>query len=531
MRFIALTTLLVLALAGPAAAAADGEWLAGDNHVHSCYSHDSWCPDEAPQPETLYSSFATVQQRFAEASAKGLDYLVISDHDDIRAQSDPAFGAGGVLGIPGYEASIRGHAQLLGATTLYDKGDGSPAAANAMADALTADGGVFQANHPSYRAEREFSDCAQAAGADNPLHWGYGYDVVPDSIEAWNPTQQLTPAEIYWECWLQRDPGNVRIGLTGGSDTHGAQQPTVANPATWVFASERSRPAILDGIRAGRTTVSRLAPVQGGGRLLLEADGDGDGSFEAMIGDAVEPGSTVRIRGEGFAHPGRLRVRFNGRTVMDEPLMPGETATFDPPAEPGWVRAVLYLQQETMGADPGCQQPFAAESPISFCATDLAVAAMTSPLYFVPPVVEPEPEPEPEPCVGRGCGNQGNGVGNGGAAPEGPHKHEEEPDDDPAMAPAAQTPRGTTLQRVRGVRVRASAVRLRIVRLRRARARLAWGPTGERFDVQVRRRGRWVTVARDTRARSLVLALRRGAAVRVRIDRPFAPPGRWITSR
>ena len=528
MRLLALACLFVLALAAPAFGA---EWLAGDNHVHTCYSHDSWCPDEEPQEETVYSSFATVQQRFAEASAKGLDYLVISDHDDIRAHSDPSFGSGGVLGITAYETSIRGHAQMLGAAELYPKGDGSAPAINLMADALRADGGVFQANHPSYRAESSFTDCAQAAAADNPLHWGYGYDVVPDAIEVWNPTQQLTPAEIYWECWLQRDPGFVRIPLTGGSDTHGAQQPTIANPTTWVFAEELSQPAILEATRAGRTTVSRLAPAQGGGRLLLEADGDGDGTFEAMIGDAVEPGSAVRITPEGFAHPGRLRVRFNGQTVMDEPVMPGASVTFDPPEVPGWVRAVLYLQQETMGADPGCQQPFAAESPISLCATDLAVAAMTSPIYFAPAAVEPEPEPEP--CVGRGCGNQGNGGGNGGGdgAGGGGVWHRDEPDDDPALAPSAQTPGGVALRRVNGDRVGMSAVSLRATRLRRGRALLTWGPAGERFDVQVRRGGRWVTAANDSRARSVVVALRRGAAVRARMVRPFAGAGPWTQVR
>lgn len=523
MRVSALTALLLLALASPAVAA-EGSWLAGDNHVHTCYSHDSWCPDEEPQAETVYSSFATVQQRFAEASLKGLDYLVVSDHDDIRAHTDPSFGSSGVLGIQAYETSIRGHAQMLGAGRLYDAGDESAAAINAMADALNTDGGAFQANHPSYRAESSFTDCAQAESASNPLHWGYGYAVAPDAIEVWNPTQQLTPAEVYWECWLQRDPGNVRIGLTGGSDTHGAQQPTIANPTTWVFASERSQPAILDAIRAGRTTVSRLAPAQGGGRLLLEADGDGDGEYEAMVGDVVEPGSKVRVVADGFAHPGRLRVRFNGQTIADTTIAPGTPVELTPPAQPGWIRAVMFLQQETMGADPGCRQPFAAESPISLCATDLAVAAMTSPVYFAPAPVEPEPEPEP--CVGRECGNQGAGVGNGGGNGPGGGApgHGDEPDDDEPMVPAAQTPRGAFLARVRGERAGG-------VRLRATRRRIALGPAGERFDVQIRRGRHWRTVANNTRSRVLLARLARGTLVRARIDRALASPGPWTVRR
>ena len=513
MRLIALALLLCLGIAAPASA---GEWLAGDNHVHTCYSHDAWCPDEEPQEETVYSSFSTVAQRFAEASLKGLDYLLISDHDDIRAHSDEGFGSNGVLGVRGYETSIHGHAQMLGATRLYSTGDENAADINAMADALNADGGVFQANHPSYRANAVFGDCAQAAAADNPLHWGYGYDVQPDSIEVWNPTQQITPAELYWECWLQRDPGNVRIGLTGGSDTHGAQQPTIGNPTTWVFAADRSEQAILDAIRAGRTTVTRLAPAQGGGRLLLEADGDGDGTFESMAGDAVEPGSTVRITADGFAHPGRLRVRFNGRTIHDTTIAPDEPFTFDAPAEPGWVRAVMFLQEESMAFDPGCT-PFASQSPITTCTTDLAVAAMTSPLYFVSaPAAEEPPAPSPPDLPP--------------ASPE-PDPAGPEPEDESPMAPAAQTPGGAGLAAVKGQRVRSGATRLTVKRLGRGRARLAWAPAGERFDVQVRRAGRWHTVLNDTRRRSVVLSLRRATAVRARIVRPFAPAGPWKHAR
>ena len=514
MPLVALVAILLcLALAAPAGAA---EWLAGDNHVHTCYSHDSWCPEEDPQQETLYSSFATVEQRFDEAAVKGLDYLVISDHDDISAQADPAFGKNGVLGIAAYEASINGHAHMLGATRLYPKGDqkNDPVGAtNAMADALNADGGVFQANHPSYRAESAYADCGQTG----ILHWSYGFDVQPDTIEVWNPTQQLTPAEVYWECWLQR---GVRIGLTGGSDTHGAQQPTIANPTTWVFAERLAQPEILAAIRAGRTTVSRLAPAQGGGRLLLEADGDGDGTFEAMVGDAVPPGSRVRITADGFAHPGRLRIRVNGESLPEQTIEPDAPLVFDAPAEPGWMRAVLFLQQETMGADPGCRQPFAAESPISLCATDLAVAAMTSPIYFELPAEAPadeeiDPRPSEPPATGAPVND-----------------HRDEPDDDGPLAPAAQTPGGTSLQAVRGERVRQSSVRLRIARLRGGRrARLSWGPAGERFDVQVRRAGRWRTVVDDSRRRSAVVAARRGTAVRARIVRPFEAPGPWAVRR
>src|SRR5919107_6225100 len=91
-----LAVLLALLVCGPAAART---WLAGDLHVHTCYSHDAYCgpTDDNTGPDTFYSSGGTVPERFTEASAKGLDFLAITDHDDIRSQSDPGFGASGVL--------------------------------------------------------------------------------------------------------------------------------------------------------------------------------------------------------------------------------------------------------------------------------------------------------------------------------------------------------------------------------------------------------------------------------------------------
>lgn len=160
--------------ATPGAAAPSGAWLAGDLHVHSCFSGDVFCgPTDEPldaepgdDPEHLaaearrylegpgseaYTYGLTVGQRFAEASARGLDFTAITDHNDVRSSADPSFASAGVIGIPGYESSIEGHAQMLGARRLYDAGDASPAAITAQAAALRADGGAFPINHPGYR--------------------------------------------------------------------------------------------------------------------------------------------------------------------------------------------------------------------------------------------------------------------------------------------------------------------------------------------------------------------------------------------
>src|SRR3954462_7170222 len=169
VRLVVTLACAVAMLALPSSASA-GRWVAGDLHVHTTYSHDSYGgpTDDNTGPEDAYTLGHTVTDDFAIARSRGLDFLAISDHNDVRSQSDPGFGAFGVLGLPAYENSLNGHAQMLGATHLFDACDKSTAAILAMEDALHAEGGLLQANHP------------------NEPRWEYMYDVPVDTVEVWN---------------------------------------------------------------------------------------------------------------------------------------------------------------------------------------------------------------------------------------------------------------------------------------------------------------------------------------------------------
>jgi hypothetical protein len=157
------------------------------------------------------------------------------------------------------------------------------------------------------------------------------------------------------------------------------------------------------------------------------------------------------------------------------------------------VRAVAYQQQWTTVVDPFCGPPFSAESPIDLCTSDLAITGMTSPVYVGEQVAAPTGT---VPAVTT--------------APAG------EPDDDAPLGPAEQSRSGAPLP---VVPPQGALPRLEVaVRGRRA----AWAPRGLRYDVAVRRGGRWHRVARGTRRTTLRLG--RGAvAVRVR---PVAADGR-----
>jgi hypothetical protein len=368
--------------------AADREWLAGDLHVHTCYSHDAYCgpDDDNTGPEELYTLSGDVEERFLEASVRGLDYLAITDHNDTRSATHPGFGSHGVVGVPGYEGSFDGHAQVLGSTEVLDDGAGDAAAINQLADLLRARGGVLQANHAAEGLVEPF-ECDRT----DLLDWGYGYDVQPDTIEVWNiqhyfqppmPSAAANTAAIqYWECWLER---GARIGATGGSDAHWLSTSLVqgpGNPTTWVHAEDRSTTGVLEALRAGRTSVGLVPPALGGAPLLLEADVDGDGTFEATTGDTVPAGTSMRVRSAGTT-PGVVDVRGNGADlVVGAPLVPGGEVRFRAPSDrpTGWVRATLSVPEATGERALVCEPLLGGST--TYCRAPLAVLALTSPIY------------------------------------------------------------------------------------------------------------------------------------------------------
>ena len=375
---------------GVAETAPSCEWVAGDLHIHSTYSHDAYGPEEGIPPlQDAYTLGHSVTSQFLVASTRGLDFLAITDHNDIRSASDPGFGAFGVIPVRGYENSLKGHAQMLGANELF-AGDSSTPSVQAMADALRAAGGIFQINHPA------------EGSVDHPTDadWGYGYDIVPDTVEVWNIPRLYQPplpsassnddAIRYWEGWLDR---GRRVGATGGSDNHYVATTAIqggGQPTTWVCAQGTDERAVLEGLRKGRTFISHQPPAYEGPQIFLEGDADGDGTFDSIVGDVVPPGSSLRARVVG-APGSMLRIVTNGGQQSGELVpvtSPDFVHGFTLPEDKTWVRAEIFEPDAKDERAQACNDVFGSQT--TYCRNALLVLAMTSALYLQEPDVQPD---------------------------------------------------------------------------------------------------------------------------------------------
>jgi hypothetical protein len=273
---------------------------------------------------------------------------------------------------------------MLGATKVYPKGDSASASdVQTLADALRADGGDFQINHP---ANSETAD-------PDDLDWALGYAVQPDTVEAWNGPRLYQPpfpasnshddAVRYWEGWLVR---GAHVALTGGSDSHWIATSALqgpGQPTTWVYAADRSVPAILDGLRRGRTFVSHQPPGLLGPRVYLEADADRNGTYESMVGDTVPAGAPLRVRAEG-ALGTRIRVFVNGGADAIVPVLVTGLRfehRFRLPAGRTWARAELGIEDLQSTRQAVCTTTGLTLLG-GYCRNKLLVVAMSSAIFL-----------------------------------------------------------------------------------------------------------------------------------------------------
>lgn len=271
----------------PVGSLTEGVWMKGDLHLHSNHSKDG---SNNPVAKII---------RFAKSA--GMDYICITDHDnhvegDVahNTWTDPEFkSSDSLLLLYGAEwTTTRGHGNVFSAhpyehQRLYDVRDQRDIVVGAVKKEL---GIHLSANHPS--------------GKD---HFGYSYDMV-NSIEVWNSAvwSKNANAIMIWDDMLS---SGRKLTGRGGSDSHHGVPDSpdkatknspqvkanyVGTPTTWVFATARTREAVVDALTNGRVCVSAnpLSP-----RVAFYADLDQDGKMDMMMGDNVKStGKPVNFR-------------------------------------------------------------------------------------------------------------------------------------------------------------------------------------------------------------------------------------------
>ncbi|MDX2015647.1 MAG: CehA/McbA family metallohydrolase [Myxococcaceae bacterium] len=276
-------------------------WYAGDLHVHSRESGDA-----APTLDAI-ATFAR---------GRGLDFVHLSEHN---TTSQLAFFADvqsrhpALLLLPGMEfTTYGGHANAIGATAPIDHRFGVEGATfDAAVAAMEAQGALLSINHPVLDLGQLCIGCAWrqrvAASKVRAVEIGTG---------GWDKTGAIfgQQAIAFWD--RQLDQGS-RAAPVGGSDDHSGGRATgsfdspIGNPTTMVFAQELSVPAVLEGLRAGRTVVKLQGPSDPMVALRLGDAGIGD---EVALGTGSLEATVTGGRGQVLAW------LENGRVVEEQPI-------------------------------------------------------------------------------------------------------------------------------------------------------------------------------------------------------------------
>ena len=322
-----------------------GSWIAGDTHVHDDHSADGSFVRQTVSQEG--PGDLSVGDQIGQAERTGLGFLPLTDHRTYDQQWDPQWKSDKLLLVPGEEADGSPHATVLGA-----------------ADEL-----VDGANPPGSAAFRHIQQSVWDVHAQD-ASWGTAHpddgetnsDGTPnanastigvDTIEVWNKASdvdaEITYAEDRWN-------HGWRTGVAGACDDHFKEVWAVAGPGqptTWVYAPTTTSRGVLDGLRAGHTTVSSspVAPIVTTDLL------DSAGRWMAMTGDevAAQAGTkgTLRIRAQRalgdtvivYAAPGRSAgpIATVPVTSVDQTVLVPVTMG------PAWYRAEV----RGVGSPPG----------------------------------------------------------------------------------------------------------------------------------------------------------------------------------
>ena len=298
-----LTTASAELTAGPSCAAEPG-WLRGDLHCHTLYSDgDSW-PAEM----------------LARAVERGLDFLGVTDHNQVGHQADYASVRGEHLPIvlPGVEVTTyAGHWNAWGTDRWWEFREPRTEAVSRAMQAAAASGALVSVNHP-----KPFGP-----------PWEYANAIGYHAVEVWNGAwERLNHVALAW--WEEQLRAGRRLVALGGSDLHRlrASDPDPRHardlgvPTTWARLGEDRTPAgVLSALRAGLVFVSAQPS---GPQLFLDTDAQSRSELPV-----------VRVRAVDARRAALLLISADG-VEHAAPISSDDWSTrFTLPAHPSYLRA------------------------------------------------------------------------------------------------------------------------------------------------------------------------------------------------
>jgi len=326
-----------------------GEWLAGDLHVHATGASNDTGGDSLPADIA------------ATARARGLFFVVLTDHsnstgsDVTTTDEDPAlFNMGPEFPYWDRAAEL----SVAGEFLMIDGNEVSPVAPGEMPSEPTGHVGCVPADLETFDRSGAFTDRprgtvtggealeqARDRGCFTVLNHPYGVSWTSfdwtsfdyDAVEVWNGTAGFDAADQQghdaWRCDLLQGRSVTAIGASDNHRVFHEPPGEVLNPAlgwprTYVYAAERTWPAIVEAMRAGRTAIG-----EGGSFVTL------DGYAE----DGALGGSHwVRVRGAVSADSRASRVTLTRATACEDrreaeraPVDLTEEVLFERTVDPG----------------------------------------------------------------------------------------------------------------------------------------------------------------------------------------------------
>lgn len=312
-----------------AAAPQQDGWYKGDLHCHTVHSDGD----------------STVEEVVRLAEARGLDFLAITDHNNLTQQVDLKRVQTHLALIPGLEVTTyHGHWNVWGDGAWIDFRINNETDLQRALDSARQQGYLVSVNHP------------RPHGPDWAFRSVQGYD----GVEVWNGPWKLMN-EHCLAFWVERLNRGERLTVLGGSDHHISRHEHTARlgtPTTFIYATQPPRASdLLASLRAGHAFISE-SPA--GPHLSLNIG-------EAMMGDSVARPTndtidlTVHIAG---GEDCRLEV-YTARGLVLHMLLKASRVRMElmiPVRHTSYVRAQLV--------DPASQQ----------------VRALTNPIYIDDPI-------------------------------------------------------------------------------------------------------------------------------------------------